>query len=111
VVRLVRKEYFEYIDEELDFAYRYWDLLIEVDGEQVGVRIYRDDPGKAHVAVSPRPVDEDQHSTLRALARYVEQNERGAKLYVLGDSGGYEELEDAIERKLARETRSTVADP
>jgi hypothetical protein len=111
VARLVHKQYFEDIDDEVGYAYLYWDLLVEVDAEQFGVRIYRDEPDKAYVAVSPRPVDEEQHSALRALARYIEQHEGGAKLFVIGDSGAYEELEDAIERKLAREGRSVRAEP
>jgi hypothetical protein len=111
VVRLVHKQHLGDIGEEVVYAYRYWDLLVEVDPEQFGVRIYRNEPDKAYVAVSPRPVDEEQHSALRALARYIEQHERGAKLFVIGDSGGYEELEDAIARKLAREGRSIRAEP
>jgi hypothetical protein len=106
VVRLVHKHYVEDVDEKVGFDYRYWDLLLDVGGQQFGVRIYRDQPGKAHVAVSPRPVDDGQHSALRALVRYLEEHEGGAKLFVIGDSGGYEELEAAIERKLARESRS-----
>jgi hypothetical protein len=102
VVRLVEKKYLEDVDEEAGFAYRYWDLLLDVDGRQFGVRIYADEPEMAHVAVSPRPVDEEQHSELRALARYIEQHEGGAKLFVIGDSGGYEELEAAIARKQLR---------
>jgi hypothetical protein len=111
VVRLVHKQYFEDIDEEVGYAYCYWELLVEVDGEQFGVRIYRDEPDKAYAAVSPRPVDDEQYSALSALARYLEQHEHGAKLLVIGDSGGYEELEDAITRKLAREGRSVRAEP
>jgi hypothetical protein len=111
VVRLVHKQYFEDIDQEVGYAYRYWELVVEVDGEQFGARIYRDEPDKAYVAVSPRPVDDKQHSALRALARYIEQDERGAKLFVIGDSGGYEELEEAIARKLAREGRCVRAEP
>jgi hypothetical protein len=106
VAQLVSKEYFEDVDEELGFAYRYWDLVVDVDGEEFGVRIYRDEPGTAYVGVSPRPVDEQQHRALRELASYVEEHERGAKLFVIGDSGGYEELDAAIERKLARESRT-----
>jgi hypothetical protein len=109
VARLVQKQYFEDIDEDVGYAYRYWELLVEVDGEQFGVRIYRDEPDKAYFAISPRPVDDEQHSALRMLARYIEQHEHGAKLFVLADSGGYEELEDAIARKLAREGRSLRA--
>jgi hypothetical protein len=105
VARLVRKEYFEDVDEEVGYAYRYWDLVVDVDGTAFGVRIYRDEPDKAHLAISPRPVDEEQHAALRALARYLEENE-GARLHVIGDGGGYEELEAAIERKLAREQRT-----
>jgi hypothetical protein len=74
VVRLVHKQYFEDIGEEVGYAYRYWDLLVEVDPEQFGVGIYRDEPDKAYVR-------------------------------------GYEELEDAIARKLAREGRSIRAEP
>jgi hypothetical protein len=107
VARLVRKEYFEDIDEEAGFDYRYWDLVVDVDGEEFGVRIYRGEPEKAHVAISPRPVDAEQHAILRALASYLEEHEDGAKLHVIGDSGGYEELEAAIERKLARENRGS----
>jgi hypothetical protein len=103
VVRLVSKQYFEdIIDERAGAVYRYWDLLLALEGQEFGVRIYTDEPGKAHVAVSPRPVDEGQHSALRALARYLEQHEGGAKLFVIGDSGGYEELESAIARKQSR---------
>ena len=104
--RLVQKQYFEDVDEELGFAYRYWDLVVDVDGAAFDVRIYRDEPNKANVAISPRPVDDAQHALLRALARYLEQHE-GAKLHVIGDGGGYEELEGAIERKVTRESRAT----
>jgi hypothetical protein len=102
VVRLVEKRYEEDVDEEAGFAYRYWDLLLAVEGEQFGVRIYAGEPEIAYVAVSPRPADEQQHSNLRAVARYIEQHEGGAKLFVIGDSGGYEELEAAIARKRSR---------
>jgi hypothetical protein len=37
-----------------------------------------------------------------AAALYVGQNEGGARLFVLGDTGGYEELEAAIARKRSR---------
>lgn len=105
-MRLVSKQYFEdIIDEEAGAVYHYWDLVLDVDGEEFGVRIYRDDPGKAHVAISPRPVDDEQHSALRTLARYLEQHEGGAKVFVIGDSGGYEELEHAIERKRERASK------
>jgi hypothetical protein len=106
VARLVSKRYAEDIDEDAGFDYRYWDLVVDVDGEEFGVRIYRGEPDIAYVAVAPRPVDETQHSALRALARFVADHENGAKLHVIGDSGGYEELEAAIERKLARESRA-----
>jgi hypothetical protein len=109
VARLVSKRYTEDIDEDAGFDYRYWDLVVDVDGEEFGVRIYRGEPDRAHVAVAPRPVDDAQHSALRALARFVADHENGAKLHVIGDSGGYEELEAAIERKLARESRATGA--
>jgi hypothetical protein len=102
VVRLVEKAYFEDVDEQIGFAYRYWDLVLEVDDRRFGVRIYADELATAYVAVSPRPVDEHQHADLRALARYLEQHEGGAKLHVIGDSGGYEELEAAIVRKRSR---------
>ncbi|HEV3480547.1 MAG TPA: hypothetical protein VG144_14010 [Gaiellaceae bacterium] len=101
--RLVQKHYFEDIDENVGYAYRYWDLTVDVDGRRFDVRIYRDEPETAYVAFSPRPVDDAQHAALRALARHLEEAE-GAKLHVIGDSGGYEELEGAIERKLARES-------
>jgi hypothetical protein len=105
MTRLVHKQYFEDVDEDAGYDYRYWDLVVDVDGEEFGVRIYRGEPDKGYVGVSPRPVDEEQHTALRALARYLQQHERGAKLFVIGDSGGYEELEAAIERKLERESR------
>jgi hypothetical protein len=105
VPRLVRKEYLEDVDENVGYAYHYWDLVVDVESERFGVRIYRDEPATAYVAVSPRPVHEKQHAALRALARYLEERE-GAKLHVIGDSGGYEELEVALARKLARETRT-----
>jgi hypothetical protein len=107
VARLVSKEYIEDVDEQAGFAYRYWYLVVEVDGHEFGVRIYRDEPETASVAISPRPVDEEQHRALRELASYLEQHERCATLLVIGDSGGYEELEAAIERKLARESRTS----
>jgi hypothetical protein len=106
VARLVSKKYFEEVDEEVGYDYRYWELVVDVEGEEFGVRIYRDEPWKASVAISPRPVDEEQHRALRELASYLEQHERGAKLHVIGDGGGYEELEAAIQRKLARERRT-----
>jgi hypothetical protein len=109
VARLVSKQYVEDVDEDAGFDYRYWELVIDVDGEEFGVRIYRDDPGTAGVAVAPRPVDDAQHSALRELARFVAEHENGAKLHVIGDSGGYEELEAAIARKLARESRAAGA--
>jgi hypothetical protein len=109
VARLVSKQYHEDVDEEAGFDYRYWDLLVDLDGQEFGVRIYRGEPDKAHVAVAPRPVDDAQHEALRALARFVAEQENGAKLFVIGDSGGYEELEAVIERKLARESRATGA--
>jgi hypothetical protein len=109
VARLVSKQYIEEVDQDAGFDYRYWELFIEVDGDEFGVRIYRDDPGTASVAVAPRPVDDAQHAALRALARFLAEHENGAKLHVIGDSGGYEELEAAIERKQARESRATGA--
>jgi hypothetical protein len=109
VARLVSKQYVEDVDEDAGFDYRYWELVIDVDGEEFGVRIYRDDPGVAGVAVAPRPADDAQHSALRALARFVAEHENGASLHVIGDSGGYEELEAAIARKLARESRASGA--
>lgn len=61
------------------------------------------------MAVAPRPVDDAQHAALRELARFVAEHENGAKLHVIGDGGGYEEVEAAIARKLARESRATGA--
>jgi hypothetical protein len=80
--------------------------VVDVDGHEFGVRIYRDEPWNAYVAISPRPADEEQHRALRELASYLEQHERCASLLVIGDGGGYEELGAAIERKLARERRT-----
>jgi hypothetical protein len=109
VARLVSKQYIEEVDEDAGFDYRFWELVIDVDGEEFGVRIYRDDPGTASVGIAPRPVDEAQHAALRELARFVAEHENGAKLHVIGDGGGYEELEAAIVRKLARERKATGA--
>ena len=103
------KQYFEDIDVDAGFDYRYWDLVVDVDGEEFGVRIYQGEPDRAHVAVAPRPVDDAQHAVLRELARFVAEHENGAKLHVIGDGGGYEEVEAAIARKLARESRATGA--
>jgi glycosyltransferase involved in cell wall biosynthesis len=105
VPRLVQKQHFEDVDEGLGFAYRYWDLVVDVGDTAFDVRIYRDEPDMAYVAVSPRPVDDTQHAALRALARHLEEHE-GAKLHVIGDGGGYEELEAAIDRKVVRENRA-----
>jgi hypothetical protein len=42
-------------------------------------------------------------------ARFVAECENGAKLHVIGDSGGDEELEAAIARKLAPESSAAGA--
>lgn len=102
MVELVEKTYLEDVDEGVGYAYRYWDLRVDIDGREYGVRIYADEPEKAAVASSPRVLDDEQHADLRALARYVAENEGGARLFVIGDGGGYEELEAAIARKRSR---------
>jgi hypothetical protein len=109
VARLVDKQYVEDIDEDAGFNYRYWELVDDDDDEQFRVRISPGEPDNAYVAATPHPVDNAQHAALRALARFVAEHENGAKLHVIGDSGGYEELEAAIERKLARESRASGA--
>ena len=101
VAKLIERTYVDDVDEAVGYAYRYWELRLEVDGREYGVRIYTDEPGKASVPIAPRPVDDEQHADLRALARYLAENE-DARLHVIGDSGGYEELEAAIARKRSR---------
>jgi hypothetical protein len=97
VVRVVEKVYREDVDEGGAYAYRYWDYDLEVDGRRFGVRVYRDEPERAYVAIAPRPVDPEQHSDLRAIAGFF--REARAELYAVGHSGGYEPVEDAISQK------------
>ena len=59
MARLVSKQYIEDIDEDAGFAYRYWELVVDVEGEEFGVRIYRDDTGRASVAAGL----ESEHTT------------------------------------------------
>lgn len=102
VVALVEKQYREDIDEAAAYDYRYWNLVLTIDGREFGVRIYADDTDKAYLPISPRPVDDAQHADLRALAEYLREHEGVRELCVIGDSGGYEELEAAIATKRAR---------
>ena len=101
-VALVEKQYREEVDEAAGYDYRYWDLVLTVDGREFGVRIYAEETDKASLAISPRPVDDAQHAHLRALAKYLREHEGVRELWVIGDSGGFEELEAAIARKRAR---------
>jgi hypothetical protein len=97
VVRLVERVYREDVDADGAYDYRYWDYDLDVGGRQYGARVYRDEPECAYVAIAPRPVDPEQHGDLRAIAAFF--RERGAELYVIGRSGGYEPVEEAISQK------------
>jgi hypothetical protein len=105
VARLVEKQYVEDVDEEAGFSYRYWSLVVETRGRSFGVRIYTDQPEAADVAVSPRPFDQEQHADLRAVAAYLAEHEGVRELLVIGDSGGFDELERVIADKQSRALR------
>jgi hypothetical protein len=40
-MQLVQQEYFEDVDEAVGYAYRYWELLLEIEGRQSSRRSRR----------------------------------------------------------------------
>jgi hypothetical protein len=91
----VRKEYIdEGEQDEVGFHVRYHAITFDFAGRVYGARIWVDSPEEADITGPLRHHEEESQLHLRAMARYLRENEGVRKVLTVGPSGGFQPIEE-----------------
>ena len=92
---VVTKEYVEDLGERdedgvYDYAYRYWNYHIDLDGRTYRARIYLDEPDEANVMHVDGRRRAEYDDDLRTIGAYLHREAGVRTVLTLAASGGFE---------------------